>query len=213
MTRALSFFDKTIVGIDQAVRTVFGHPQGTGRPNPAEGLEDAILNDEQKRDIAGLMRVNHTGEVCAQALYQGQALTARNKRLAESFQQAAQEENDHLQWCEARLTQLGSRKSYLNPLWYAGSFALGVTAGLVGDKHNLGFLAETERQVMSHLEGHLNKLPEADVRTRAILEQMKQDEAEHAHQAEEAGALDFPPAIKKLMRGMSNVMTSLTYYI
>jgi len=159
------------------------------------------------------MRINHSGEVSAQALYQGQALTSKNKEVKEKLQQAAIEENDHLNWTKKRIHELGSHTSLLNPLWYGGSFAIGAFAGAIGDKWNMGFLAETEHQVVEHLESHLNTLPGGDLRSRAILEQMKTDEAKHATTAIENGAAELPPPVKKLMAAMSKVMTSTTYYI
>ena len=160
-----------------------------------------------------MMRINHSGEVSAQALYQGQALTSRNKDIKEKLRLAALEENDHLDWTKNRLHELDSHASVLNPLWYGGSFALGALAGAVGDKWNLGFLAETEHQVVEHLESHLNKLPGGDLRSRAILEQMKVDEQKHATTAIESGAAALPPPVKTLMAAMSKVMTGSTYYI
>ena len=157
-----------------------------------------------------MMRVNHCGEVCAQALYQGQALTARSQEVRTSMDAAAREEIDHLEWCQQRLGELGSHTSYLNPLWYSGSLGLGLLAGLVGDKWSLGFLAETERQVVRHLEGHLDRLPEGDSKSRAIVEQMKQDEAKHATMALVEGAADLPPAIKVFMTLTAKVMTTLS---
>ncbi len=155
------------------------------------------------------MRVNHTGEVCAQALYQGQALTARSHKVRADMAQAAQEENDHLAWCEQRLEQLGTHKSRLNPLWYGGSFAIGVVSGLLGDRVNLGFLAETEKQVVRHLDGHLQILPQHDKASRAIIDQMKIDEGKHATHALHAGGMELPSAVKRLMRAASKVMTTV----
>jgi ubiquinone biosynthesis monooxygenase Coq7 len=159
------------------------------------------------------MRVNHVGEVCAQALYQGQALTARNPEARAALEEAAREETDHLAWCEDRLNELGGRKSLLNPLWYAGSFALGATAGVLGDKWNLGFLAETERQVEAHLDEHLRQLPEQDAKSRAIVEQMKEDEIRHAQTAVHYGAAELPPPVKLAMRSMSMVMKRIAHRI
>jgi ubiquinone biosynthesis monooxygenase Coq7 len=198
---------------DTALRTLFGEPVTTERGNPAGTTSDAAFSDQERKHIAGLMRVNHSGEVSAQALYQGQSLTSRNHEIREKLQQAAIEENDHLNWTKQRIDELGSHTSLLNPLWYGGSFAIGAFAGAIGDKWNLGFLAETEHQVVSHLESHLNKLPGGDLRSRAILEQMKIDEQKHATTAIEHGAAELPPPVKTLMTAMSKVMTSTTYYL
>jgi 3-demethoxyubiquinol 3-hydroxylase len=198
---------------DTALRTLFGEPVTSERDNPAGATSDAAFSDEERKHIAGLMRVNHSGEVSAQALYQGQSLTSRNDEIREKLQQAAIEENDHLNWTKKRIDELGSHTSLLNPLWYGGSFAIGAFAGAIGDKWNLGFLAETEHQVVSHLESHLNKLPGGDLRSRAILEQMKIDEQKHATTAIEHGAAKLPPPVKKLMTAMSKVMTGTAYYL
>ena len=175
--------DRLLLNVDQALRTLFGRPQVTERRNPAGELPDTELSDQQRDHIARLMRINHTGEVCAQGLYQGQAVTARDPAVRKSMERSAAEENDHLDWCEQRVEELGGRLSLLNPLWYAGSFAIGAAAGIAGDKWSLGFVAETERQVEGHLEDHLEQVPEQDRRTRAILEQMKADEIEHGQKA------------------------------
>ncbi len=196
--------DQLIVALDSGIRTVFAS-QYAGRPYPAQDPE-ASLNEAERKAAETLMRVNHVGEVCAQALYSGQALTARNEAVRAELAQAACEETDHLAWCEARLHELGGRKSFLNPLWYGGAFTLGVVAGALGDKWNLGFLAETERQVEAHLDGHLRQLPEHDVRSRAVVEQMKADEAKHAAMAETHGAAALPPPVKWAMRLAADVM-------
>ncbi|HED17237.1 MAG TPA: 2-polyprenyl-3-methyl-6-methoxy-1,4-benzoquinone monooxygenase [Gammaproteobacteria bacterium] len=211
--RNVTPIDRFISGIDQAVRTVFGNPQVTERANPATDTPETELDETQSRHVAALMRINHTGEVCAQALYQGQALTAKLPKVRESMERAAQEENDHLDWCESRIRDLHSHTSYLNPIWYAGSFAMGAVAGAVGDKWSLGFVAETERQVVRHLDSHLAQLPEQDEKSRVILEQMKSDEQHHATIALEAGGAELPKPIKKAMATMSKVMTGMTYYI
>jgi ubiquinone biosynthesis monooxygenase Coq7 len=171
------------------------------------------MSDEEKRHTARLMRINHTGEVCAQALYQGQAITAKLPTVRKSMERAAMEENDHLDWCERRLEELDDRKSLLNPLWYAGSFAIGAAAGIAGDKWSLGFVAETEKQVTAHLEDHLSKLPAQDVKSRAILEQMKVDEMHHATSALDAGGAALPSPIKTAMKLTSKVMTKTVYYL
>lgn len=212
-TRAYSFTDKFCMQVDIALRTLFGKPETTGRENPAQYIKEQELIQEQSRQSQGYIRVNHCGEVCAQALYQGQALTARNKSIQQQMQQAALEENDHLAWCESRLKELHSHTSYLNPIWYMGSLLLGIAAGIAGDKWSLGFLAETERQVTTHLEGHLNALPEDDRKSLAIVEQMACDEKQHAQAAIEAGAAELPDIIKKLMRITAKTMTVTAYYI
>jgi ubiquinone biosynthesis monooxygenase Coq7 len=209
--RTPSSVDRLIVQADQALRTVFGRPQTTGRPDPDAGLGSADLDEAARRHVAGLMRVDHSGEVCAQALYQGQALTARREDVRARLEEAAREENDHLAWCERRLDELGSHRSLFNPLWYAGSFAIGALAGLAGDRWSLGFLAETERQVVCHLDGHLAELPPADTKSRAILEQMREDEGRHATTAVDAGAADLPGTVKAVMTGVSRVMTAVAY--
>ncbi len=206
-------FDQLIMNADTALRTLFGQPITTHRKYPAEDISDADFSEQERKHISGLMRVNNCGEVSAQALYQGQALTSKNKKIKEKLQQAALEENDHLEWTKNRLHELDSHTSLLNPFWYGGSFAIGAFAGAIGDKWNLGFLAETEHQVVEHLESHLNKLPGGDLRSRAILEQMKIDELKHATTAIEQGAAELPPTVKTLMAAMSKVMTSSAYYI
>jgi ubiquinone biosynthesis monooxygenase Coq7 len=212
-TRDYSPLDRVLVNLDQAVRTVFGRPQTTERPNPAAGIDDTELSERERRHIARLMRINHTGEVCAQALYQGQALTARQPEVQRSMERSAQEENDHLDWCETRINELGDRKSLLNPVWYAGSFTLGALAGLAGDKWSLGFVVETERQVESHLDEHLAQVPQADRKTRAVLEEMKADEIHHAEVAKAAGGAPLPGPIKLAMSLTSKVMTRSVYWI
>jgi ubiquinone biosynthesis monooxygenase Coq7 len=196
--------DQFIIAIDSGLRTVFAS-QHPARPYPA-ATPEAPLSDAERRAAQALMRVNHVGEVCAQALYSGQALTARNAAVRAELAAAAREETDHLAWCEARLAELGGRKSLLNPLWYGGAFTLGVVAGALGDKWNLGFLAETERQVEAHLDGHLKQLPENDQRSRAVVEQMKTDEARHAAMAETHGAAPLPAPVRWAMRLAADVM-------
>ena len=206
-------FDQLIMNADTALRTLFGQPMVTHRVYPANDIADAEFSDQDRKHITSLMRVNHSGEVSAQALYQGQSLTSKNPEITEKLQQAAVEENDHLDWTKNRLSELDGHTSLLNPLWYGGSFAIGAFAGAIGDKWNLGFLAETEHQVVEHLESHLNKLPGGDLRSRAILEQMKIDEQKHATTAIEHGAAELPPPVKTLMAAMSKVMTGTAYYI
>ncbi len=211
--RTYTALDKLVMSADTALRTIVGKPIVTERDYPAQEVEDAPLDDKQRKHIAGLMRVNHAGEVSAQALYQGQALTARDQTVKAKLEQSAIEENDHLAWTEARLHELGDRTSLLNPLWYAGSFAIGAFAGALGDKWSLGFLAETEHQVVAHLDSHLQQLPKSDGRSRAVLEQMKIDEAKHATTAIKHGAAALPPPVKKLMTAMSEVMTRSAYWL
>ena len=211
--RHISPLDQFITQADHALRTVLGKPKITERSNPAIHTNDTDLTDEEQKHSAGLMRVNHSGEVSAQALYQGQALTARLDDVRMSMERAAMEENDHLAWTEQRLEELNSRKSLLNPIWYSGSFAIGALAGAIGDKWSLGFVAETEHQVIRHLDEHLNKLPPHDERSKTILRQMKEDEAHHATIALEGGGAELPWPVKKLMTAMSKVMTTAAYYI
>ncbi len=204
--------DKLIATFDSGLRTVFAGAQAS-RPRPDAALDEPALEDVSKAHAAALMRINHVGEVCAQALYSGQALTSRNARIVNALQHAAAEETDHLAWCEARINELGGRKSLLNPLWYTGSFALGAIAGKLDDKWNLGFLAETENQVSKHLQNHLDQLDETDIKTRTIVNQMQQDEAAHALEANQLGAGELPAAVKAGMKFASKIMTSTAYYI
>jgi len=198
--------DNVIHELDSALRSVFAKPKGT-RQSPAEKVDTTCeLTEQEAQQSIELMRVNHVGEVCAQALYQGQALTARSHDVKEKMSHAADEEIDHLDWCEQRIDELGGRVSVLNPLWYAGSLALGAGAGLFGDKWSLGFLKETETQVEQHLEDHLTKLPEQDLRSRAIVEQMKLEEAEHAQMADDNGAAELPALVKSGMTGTAKLM-------
>ena len=209
----LSTIDKLIVQFDRGLRTLNGIIETTERQNPAADIEDAPLTEKECKHSAGLMRVNHVGEICAQALYEGQALTAKSEQVKEKMQHAAMEENDHLQWCEDRLKELSSRTSYLNPFWYVSSFAMGAIAGAIGDKWSLGFVVETEHQVEEHLNGHLDELPKNDNKSRAIVEQMKADEIKHANMAQESGAANLPDVVKKLMRIKAKVMTSSAYWL
>lgn len=213
LIRNLSLTDRIIRHLDHTVRVLFAEPAGTGRPNPAGPVHDSEFSATGKADSICLMRVNHAGEVCAQALYQGQALTARRNEVRRQMQQAADEENDHLAWCRQRLDELGGYTSLLNPFWYAGSFLIGATTGALGDKWSLGFLAETEHQVVKHLEGHLQRLPANDNRSQAILEQMKADEAAHRRTALKSGGKALPGVARKLMTLMSRVMTTAAYRI
>lgn len=198
--------DDLIIGFDRGLRTLFA-PARSVRPVPGEALQDAEMSPAQRTLAAALMRVNHTGEVCAQALYQGQAMTARDSNARAALEEAAQEETEHLAWTEQRIAELGGRKSLLNPLFYAGSFAIGAAAGALGDRWNLGFLAETERQVVKHLEGHLARLPAEDHKSRAIVEQMRDDEARHATTALSHGGAELPAPVKAAMQASSKVMT------
>jgi len=205
--------DRFIIEFDTALRSVVGGANAQ-RPTPgSESGANLALDSEQRKHAAGLMRINHVGEVCAQALYQSQKLVARNSEIKEMLDHSAQEELDHLAWCETRLKELGSHTSYLNPFWYAGSFAIGLAAGLAGDKWSLGFVVETEKQVENHLESHLKKLPEEDHRSRAIVDQMRIDEIEHGQAALHAGGVTLPESIQKIMQAMSKVMTSTAYKI
>lgn len=202
--------DKLITEFDKGLRTVFAGAH-TQRPYPDTDVADVALEKQEKRHAAALMRINHSGEVCAQALYNGQALTARNPQTEAALRQASQEETEHLAWCEKRITELGGNKSLLNPIWYGGSFALGALAGAIGDKWSLGFLAETENQVGKHIESHLSKLPEQDEKSRAVLEQMKIDEAKHATTALDHGGAELPAPVKLAMKWASKVFTTATY--
>ena len=204
--------DSLILQFDKALRTVFASAPSR-RPYPDAELAEAAMSEAEKRHAAGLMRVNHSGEVCAQALYQGQALTARDPEVQRALQEASDEETEHLAWCERRIEALGSRKSVLNPFWYAGSFALGAFAGALGDKWNLGFLAETERQVEGHLNSHLDRLPAQDAKSRAVVEQMKLDEIKHAETAVHYGGAPLPEPVRRAMKLSSKVMTNLAYRI
>jgi ubiquinone biosynthesis monooxygenase Coq7 len=208
----LTAIDRLIVEVDKGVRTLAG-VYAPERPVPGRELPEAELDEAARRHAAGLMRVNHCGEVCAQALYQGQALASGNDALEQKLRAAAREEEDHLAWTEARIGELGGRTSLLNPLWYVGSLAIGYAAGQAGDAWNLGFLKETERQVERHLEGHLDRLAPEDVRTRAIVGQMKIDEAGHADMAGRLGARELPVPVKRLMTAVAKVMTTLSYRI
>lgn len=204
--------DRWIAVFDNGLRTLFA-PARSARPAPDAQVGEGELGAADARLAAALMRVNHTGEICAQALYQGQALTARSETARHALAQAAAEETDHLAWTAQRIDALGGRTSVLNPLWYAGSFALGAAAGLLGDKWNLGFLAETERQVEGHLAGHLDRLPPHDRKSRAIVEQMKADEAGHAQTAYAHGAADLPGPVKLAMKLGSRLMTRTSFWI
>ena len=214
--RKFNFFDRAILELDKALQTRAGAKKMSQRPTPqpsTKDLNDDLTTDAEKSRAARLMRVNHAGEVAAQALYQGQAFTARLENVREQMQDAAAEEIDHLAWCEDRLNELGAQPSVLNPVWYAGSFAIGALAGLAGDRWSLGFVEETERQVVAHLQEHLDQIPEHDQRTRTIIEQMQADEAQHGAVAKQAGAKPLPEPIKALMSLSSKFMTKTSYWI
>ena len=209
-TRTINPLDHLIVGFDKALRVVGGVAKAA-RPNPGVAAPDCELNAQEQRHSAGLMRVNHAGEVAAQALYHGQALTARDPQVREHLLKAAAEEQDHLRWCEERLGELGEGPSKLKPLWYAGSFAIGAAAGLAGDKWSLGFVAETEKQVSEHLGEHLDKLPSQDEKSRSIISTMQADETRHGREATEAGGRQLPTPIRELMKQAAKVMKRAAY--
>jgi ubiquinone biosynthesis monooxygenase Coq7 len=213
MPRSYSAIDRLIISFDGALRMATGQAHKARRENPAANTPEVMMDEENRLHAAGLMRINHAGEVCAQALYAGQAATARNPAVQAEMQQAANEEIDHLSWCKDRLDELESKPSLLDPLWYAGSFAIGAAAGLAGDGWSLGFLKETENQVEAHLESHIEKLPPEDARSRAILDQMKIDEAKHAQMAEDSGAYELPKPVRKLMKTTAGVMKTIAYKV
>jgi 3-demethoxyubiquinol 3-hydroxylase len=204
--------DKFITTFDTGLRTLFS-ASVAARPRPDANLDETSLSDASKIHAAALMRINHVGEVCAQSLYSGQAFTSNNPKIVNALKHAACEETDHLAWCEARINELGGRKSLLNPIWFAGSFTLGAVAGVLGDKWNLGFLEETEKQVSLHLQNHLNQLDETDIKTRTIVQQMQQEEMSHADNAKQLGASELPAPIKAGMKFASHIMTKTAYYI
>lgn len=204
--------DQLIIGFDKALRTVFANAH-TVRPVPGDAQPEAELSDEERRNAAALMRVNHCGEICAQALYQGQALMSKDEGIKRALEGAAHEETEHLAWTERRIAELGGRKSLLNPLWYGSSLAIGMIAARFGDGVNLGFLAETERQVEAHLKSHLERLPAQDLRSREIVEQMKVDEVAHAETALGLGAVELPAPVKAAMKATSKVMTGVAYWV
>jgi ubiquinone biosynthesis monooxygenase Coq7 len=210
--RTLSPLDRLLAGCERALEAIAGSPQAQ-RPSPAAGLTEAELDDAERRHAAGLMRINHTGEVCAQALYFGQAALARDAGNRQHLLHAAAEETDHLAWCAQRLQQLDSRPSLLNPLWYAGSYAIGAVAALAGDPVSLGFVVETEHQVEAHLAEHLEKLPAQDERSRAVLMQMQADEIRHAQAAEQRGGIELPFPLPQLMHFSSMVMKTVAYRV
>lgn len=212
--RNFSRLDNLINGIDSALKTIcVPEKRPSSRPTPGNDVADINLSQNDKRHIIGLLRVNHAGEVCAQALYQGQALTAKLEKTKDKMLEAQNEEIDHLAWCEERLKELGGKVSALNPIWYLGSFIIGATAGILGDGLSLGFVAETEKQVVKHLQGHLANIPSNDIKTQKILQQMEIDESYHAEMAINAGAISFPLVIKKLMGFCSKFLTIGSYYV
>lgn len=213
VTRHYTFLDRLCLGVDNALRALSNTPHTTGIPNPAGQTEDTAMTEQERRHAAGLMRINHTGEICAQGLYHGQGLVSRCAETQQKMHNAAIEEGDHLSWCKERLDELHSHTSYLNPIWYAGSFVIGAAAGFMGDKWSLGFVAETEKQVINHLDSHLEKLPAGDRRSLKILEKMQVDEAKHRQEAIDAGAKELPGPVKLVMNWSSKIMVKTTYWI
>lgn len=211
--RHLTPLDRLLASANNALRTVAAPAGRAARPNPAEHVLGPELDARQKSHAAGLMRVNHAGEVCAQALYQGHAAVARDKTVEAQLQRAADEEFDHLAWCEERIHELGEEVSKLSPFWYAGAFAIGAASGILGDKWSLGFIAETEKQVCAHLDSHLDALPAEDAKSRAIVEQMRDEEEEHGDNAIDAGAAELPAPVKRLMQITAKVMTKTAYWV
>lgn len=211
--RQYNFFDRLCLGIDQAVKALTNHVQTSGQIYPASVVDEEPLTDKERKHAAALMRINHAGEICAQALYHGQGMVSKSLEIQEKMQQAAQEEGHHLAWCKQRLDELNSHVSYLNPVWYAGSFCIGMVAGMVGDEWSLGFVAETERQVIHHLEGHLQTLPSNDKRSYAILQRMERDEALHRDEAIRLGARELPGPIKHAMSLVSKIMVKTAYWL
>jgi len=211
--RNLTPIDRLLTGANNALRTIAAPAGRPGRKNPATDVAEADLSDKQKAHAAGLMRVNHAGEVAAQALYQGHAMVARDPNIEEQMHRAAAEEFDHLAWCEQRLHELNERPSLLSPVWYAGAFAIGAASGVLGDRWSLGFIAETEKQVCAHLDSHLDKLPDDDVKSRTIVKQMRDEEQEHGENAKNAGAAELPDPIRDLMKLTAKVMTLTAYRV
>ena len=211
LERNLTPLDRLLAGANNALRTIAAPVGRTARENPALNIDDAELNDEQKSHAAGLMRVNHAGEVAAQGLYQGHASVARDPNIEKQMQRAADEEFDHLAWCEQRLAELDAQPSRLSPVWYAGAFAMGAASGVLGDRWSLGFIAETEKQVCAHLDTHLSRLPDNDAKSRAIVKQMRDEEEEHGENAIDAGAAELPGPVQQLMRLTAKIMTETAY--
>lgn len=211
--RQYTLVDRICLGIDQVMRALSDTTKTTGKPNPAEEANEHPLTEKQRQQSAALMRINHAGEICAQALYHGQGIVSRSIHIQEKMHQAALEEGDHLAWCKQRLSELDSHSSYLNPVWYAGSFCIGMIAGMVGDRWSLGFVAETETQVIKHLKRHLDLLPQQDERSHRILVQMEKDESKHRDEAITAGAKPLPRVIQQVMNMTSKIMVKTTYWI
>ena len=211
--RNLTPIDRILAGANNALRTIAAPAGRSARKNPAADIDEADLGKKQKAHAAGLMRVNHAGEVAAQALYQGHAMVARDPNIEKQMHRAAEEEFDHLAWCEQRLNELNEGPSVLSPVWYAGAFAIGAVSGVLGDKWSLGFIAETERQVCAHLDSHLEKLPGNDAKSRAIVKQMRDEEEEHGENAKDAGAAELPDPIRALMKLTAKVMTRTAYRV
>jgi ubiquinone biosynthesis monooxygenase Coq7 len=212
-TRQLTPIDKLLAGVNNALRTVAAPAGRSARQSPSDEINATELSAIEKSHAAGLMRVNHSGEVAAQGLYQGHATVARDPTIEQQMKHAAEEEFDHLAWCEQRLTELGSGPSRLSPIWYAGAFAIGAISGTLGDRWSLGFIAETERQVCDHLTSHLDKLPEDDEKSRAVVEKMRDEEQEHGENAQDAGAADLPPPVRHLMQLTAKIMTKTAYWV
>lgn len=208
-----SFIDRLVMRIDQAVRALCDNPQRTAKPYPAEEVDESNLSDEERAHAAALMRVNHAGEICAQALYEGHAIVSRNPVMQQRMEEAAKEEGDHLAWCKQRLDELDSHTSYLKPVWYVGSLAIGMVTGALGDKWSLGFVAETERQVINHLSNHRYLLPKEDLRSHKILKQMELDEAKHRESALAAGGMILPSWTKRCMALTAKIMVKTAYWI
>ncbi len=211
--RNLTPLDRLLAGANNALRTIAAPAGHATRKNPAAGVAESDLSDAQRQHAAGLMRVNHAGEVAAQGLYQGHAVVARDPDIEEQMQRAADEEFDHLAWCEQRLQELGENRSVLTPLWYSGAFLIGAASGVLGDRWSLGFIAETEKQVCDHLDTHLDRLPDEDARSRAIVTQMRDEEEEHGDNARQAGAAELPEPVRQLMKLTARVMTSTAYRV
>jgi len=211
--RALSPLDRLLSGVNAALRTVAAPAARPARENPAEGVEESGLSDAERAHAAGLMRVNHAGEIAAQGLYQGHAAVARNTEIEEQMQQAADEELDHLAWCEQRLNELDATPSRLSPIWYTGAFVIGAASGILGDRWSLGFIAETEEQVCAHLTSHLDGLPDDDARSRAIVKTMRDEEQQHGENAVDAGAVRLPAPVQRLMRLTAKLMTTTAYRV
>jgi ubiquinone biosynthesis monooxygenase Coq7 len=211
--RNYTFLDRLCLGVDQAVRALAGSVKTTGLVYPGKSVAEQPLNEQQRKHSAALMRINHAGEICAQALYHGQGVVSRSAVVQEKMHRAAIEEGDHLTWCQQRLFELNSHTSYLNPVWYAGSFCIGMVAGVIGDKWSLGFVAETERQVIKHLQHHLQLLPSQDQRSYTILQQMESDEAKHRDEAIHLGAKELPEMIKTTMAWTSKLMVKTAYWL